>query len=69
MTRAISHLVYPISRGVILRRSEAEPKDLLSGAGAKQILRFAQDDTSMNIAEDFRMTIEKLIGRTSGTRP
>jgi hypothetical protein len=38
--------VYPISRGVIL--SEAEPKDLLSGAGAKQILRFAQDDTSQS---------------------
>jgi hypothetical protein len=29
-------------------RSEAEPKDLLSGAGAKQILRFAQDDTSQS---------------------
>ena len=44
----VSHMVYPLSRGVILRRSEAEPKDLLSAQEQKQILRFAQDDTSQS---------------------
>ncbi len=32
---SVSHLVYPIFRGVILRRSEAEPKRSRSGAEAE----------------------------------
>ena len=49
-SEAVSHWMYPVSGGVIVRRSEAEPKDLLSSHEQKQILRFAQDDASMRAA-------------------